>query len=218
MASIDKMRKKQREQGNDAVKGEEKGEEKGPVKPSKELTEALQILLGDAREGPPCPCRVCLDEREKDVPFLQKTAVGRMIVCPTCGNKRCPHAANHNLKCTGSNAPGQAHEGPPAAPGTIPAPSESGVDVTPKPRQKGQNDAGKAIPAPALTSPPPKLPDGFTWPDGTVLEKRRDGEPNLYRAWVEVPGCPTFDAYCRGSIKVERQLALLYLQHLEGKE
>lgn len=31
----------------------------------------------------------------------------RMIVCPTCGNKRCPHATDHNLPCTNSNEPGQ---------------------------------------------------------------------------------------------------------------
>ena len=31
----------------------------------------------------------------------------RMIVCPECGNKRCPHSTDHNLACTGSNDPGQ---------------------------------------------------------------------------------------------------------------
>ena len=31
----------------------------------------------------------------------------RMIVCPECGNKRCPHASNHELTCTDSNEPGQ---------------------------------------------------------------------------------------------------------------
>ena len=31
----------------------------------------------------------------------------RMIVCPTCGNKRCPHSTDHNLACTNSNEPGQ---------------------------------------------------------------------------------------------------------------
>lgn len=29
------------------------------------------------------------------------------IVCTICGNKRCPHAANHENRCTGSNEPGQ---------------------------------------------------------------------------------------------------------------
>lgn len=31
----------------------------------------------------------------------------RMIVCPICGNKRCPHATYHALPCTNSNEPGQ---------------------------------------------------------------------------------------------------------------
>ena len=31
----------------------------------------------------------------------------RMIVCPNCGNKRCPRATDHNLDCTNSNDPDQ---------------------------------------------------------------------------------------------------------------
>jgi hypothetical protein len=31
-----------------------------------------------------------------------------MVLCPTCGNKRCPKATNAALTCTASNAPGQA--------------------------------------------------------------------------------------------------------------
>ena len=30
-----------------------------------------------------------------------------MIVCDICGNKRCPHATNCELECSGSNEPGQ---------------------------------------------------------------------------------------------------------------
>lgn len=30
-----------------------------------------------------------------------------MIVCPKCGNKRCPKATDHRNECTGSNEPGQ---------------------------------------------------------------------------------------------------------------
>ncbi len=32
----------------------------------------------------------------------------RMILCPECGNKRCPKATHHELPCTNSNEPGQA--------------------------------------------------------------------------------------------------------------
>ena len=31
----------------------------------------------------------------------------RMILCPACGNKRCPNATNHRHACTGSNDAGQ---------------------------------------------------------------------------------------------------------------
>ena len=59
-----------------------------------------------------CHCYECrkddivgfLDNDEK---FPITYAMSRMIVCPTCGNKRCPHATDHNNPCTGSNKPGQ---------------------------------------------------------------------------------------------------------------
>ena len=31
----------------------------------------------------------------------------RMILCPDCGNKRCPKTSNHRHHCTGSNEPNQ---------------------------------------------------------------------------------------------------------------
>ena len=33
-----------------------------------------------------------------------------MIVCPDCGNKRCPQAINHRNQCTRSNEPYQVPE------------------------------------------------------------------------------------------------------------
>jgi len=33
-----------------------------------------------------------------------------MIVCPVCGNKRCPKASDYRYKCTNSNDPGQTPE------------------------------------------------------------------------------------------------------------
>lgn len=33
--------------------------------------------------------------------------VPRFIVCPTCGNKRCPRATDHRNECSGSNEAGQ---------------------------------------------------------------------------------------------------------------
>lgn len=49
-------------------------------------------------KAPACWCQTC---RPHSVEM-------RMILCPTCGNKRCPHANDHRNACTGSNEPGQA--------------------------------------------------------------------------------------------------------------
>ncbi|HEX8610216.1 MAG TPA: hypothetical protein VF800_02925 [Telluria sp.] len=55
---------------------------------------ALGVL--DALPG--CHCATC---------HPHELFPNRMILCAMCGNKRCPHAANHRNDCTGSNEPGQ---------------------------------------------------------------------------------------------------------------
>lgn len=47
-----------------------------------------------------CGCWRCLKERDE--------IRVQMVLCPECGNKRCPKASDHSLKCTGSNESGQA--------------------------------------------------------------------------------------------------------------
>ena len=49
-------------------------------------------------------CWDCLDDPSKG---LSNPVNAQMILCPTCGNKRCPRATSHRLECSGSNAPGQ---------------------------------------------------------------------------------------------------------------
>lgn len=47
----------------------------------------------------------------------------RMVLCPTCGNKRCPRANDHRHDCTGSNLagqPGSAYPGEWKLPGETP--------------------------------------------------------------------------------------------------
>lgn len=77
----------------------------------KRLRNIFSDLLDD-RVGMPepqrrdiCWCYECL----KDVVDSNgwPVAVQRMILCPTCGNKRCPRATDHKMFCTGSNDPGQ---------------------------------------------------------------------------------------------------------------
>ena len=52
-----------------------------------------------------CGCFNCMHKRV-DVNGTPLTSY-TFIVCPICGNKRCPHSTDHNLECTGSNEPGQ---------------------------------------------------------------------------------------------------------------
>lgn len=51
-----------------------------------------------------CNCEACVPMGN---PFDGTAANIRMIVCATCGNKRCPHATDHRNACTNSNEPGQ---------------------------------------------------------------------------------------------------------------
>ncbi|MEG8471476.1 hypothetical protein U4O80_05485 [Klebsiella pneumoniae] len=47
---------------------------------------------------PDCWCRTCRPVVLNDM---------RFVVCPDCGNKRCPRANDHRNACTGSNESGQ---------------------------------------------------------------------------------------------------------------
>ena len=56
-------------------------------------------------------CHHCLDvidaARKSVDPNDMSSMFRGMILCPECGNKRCPHATDHRLDCTGSNESGQ---------------------------------------------------------------------------------------------------------------
>jgi len=58
------------------------------------IAEALRAEL----ENEKCWCTTCRPTTMTDM---------RFVVCPDCGNKRCPKAHNHVNKCTGSNDVGQ---------------------------------------------------------------------------------------------------------------
>lgn len=60
-----------------------------------ESTESIHEPAASAE--PDCWCEAC----------KPLSVSMRMIVCPTCGNKRCPHATDHRNECTNSNDPGQ---------------------------------------------------------------------------------------------------------------
>lgn len=79
------------------------GEEPQCSDPTKVIISFTDKGLGysDAVSAPAthdCQCRTCRPVTMNDI---------RFVVCPECGNKRCPHANDHNNACTGSNEPGQ---------------------------------------------------------------------------------------------------------------
>jgi len=63
-------------------------------------------VLAPAKPMSACWCAIC-----RPVTLLDS----RMVLCPTCGNKRCPRANDHRHDCSGSNEPGQSGSAYPAA-------------------------------------------------------------------------------------------------------
>lgn len=66
--------------------------------------ELVAIIEDQTTPQPGCGCWAC-DEPIADFGGIKLRV--RMTVCGTCGNKRCPAAADHRNACTGSNEPGQ---------------------------------------------------------------------------------------------------------------
>jgi hypothetical protein len=72
------------------------------------------LLIATAGDGDPlgCWCHTCDGERRAVIQRAEGATWveglrSRMIVCPGCGNKRCPKANHHDNECTASNEPGQ---------------------------------------------------------------------------------------------------------------
>lgn len=55
-----------------------------------------------------CECYACIGSKPVSKGSWITIGLTRMIVCPTCGNKRCPHGTDHRNECSGSNEPGQS--------------------------------------------------------------------------------------------------------------
>jgi len=69
----------------------------GPY-PNYHWSEWMTVPTIDAEKNNQCYCYNCSDSN---------TRMTRMILCPECGNKRCPKATVHNNACTNSNESGQ---------------------------------------------------------------------------------------------------------------
>jgi len=64
---------------------------------SRRFHEEHRLLIENYGRNGACTCKMC---NPKVVGLI-------FIVCPICGNKRCPHASNHLYECTNSNSTGQ---------------------------------------------------------------------------------------------------------------
>lgn len=62
------------------------------------VAKALEAASYDERSKR-CQCYTCLDKNGEDI--------NHYVLCPDCGNKRCPKATFHEHACTKSNEPGQ---------------------------------------------------------------------------------------------------------------
>ncbi|WP_224225476.1 DUF551 domain-containing protein [Klebsiella michiganensis] len=78
----------------------------------------ILVLKQDAAVNQDCWCRTCRPVDLNDM---------RFVVCPDCGNKRCPRANDHRNACSGSNEPGQegsaypdTQQSPGGEPATVP--------------------------------------------------------------------------------------------------
>ena len=104
--------------------------------------EALKLNCSSQTESPATKAIAAIDEALAEQPAQQQEPVNkycchlclnksgqmfldRMILCPECGNKRCPKATYHELPCTNSNEPGQT-----GSIYTSPQPSKPWVGLT----------------------------------------------------------------------------------------
>jgi hypothetical protein len=68
------------------------------------------ILSNEQNNEGFCSCYRCTQERGPEswrAKYGDQPFMSTFFVCAVCGNKRCPHTADHLLICTDSNEPGQ---------------------------------------------------------------------------------------------------------------
>ncbi|MCP6771215.1 DUF551 domain-containing protein [Klebsiella pneumoniae] len=82
-----------------------------PQSPGSEPATVPGKWIPVSEQKPDCWCLTCRPVTLNDM---------RFVVCPDCGNKRCPRANDHRNACTGSNEPGQEGSAYPAAPQEVP--------------------------------------------------------------------------------------------------
>ena len=111
-------------EGFDRIFGKKKMEMSGTMGGAKiVLPEHYDEEYKTSWGGPNCDCHKCRGDKiqtirkELDLDSTTMTAElferinnevqVKMVLCPICGNKRCPKASDHRLDCTNSNDVGQ---------------------------------------------------------------------------------------------------------------
>jgi hypothetical protein len=70
--------------------------------------EIKQALVEQHPTSAPCGCFSCRTETGDGMTVIGGMKfLSVMVLCPDCGNKRCPKATRHDQSCTGSNDTGQ---------------------------------------------------------------------------------------------------------------
>lgn len=112
-----------------------------------------------------CGCLTCLEAADPHFADFPT----RMVLCATCGNKRCPHATDHANPCSGSNRVGQVGSAYGLFVRVLAA--DAGVDLTPE-------EASVLCQPPAVTI---EGPEACQEPDAAAVE--RDALADLM-AWM----------------------------------
>jgi hypothetical protein len=138
----------------------------------KDMLIALQYFSAAQPAPVKCWCHKCNEHNTiNGLPF----SMTQMILCPECGNKRCPKASDHQLDCTGSNEPNQ--------PGS--------VYTAPQPVPVKTYSDGKPWPVAPVPNGPYSAPIKELWP---VAPKPWVGlsekEVEAYDSWADFQvGC-----------------------------
>jgi hypothetical protein len=114
-----------------------------------------------------CWCHKCNEHNTVNgLPF----SMTQMILCPECGNKRCPKASDHQLDCTGSNEAGQ----------------HGSVYTAPQPVPVQEPVATLFGSLPVYDTAPPAAQPDYAWPTIADYEKEVGFEVNdaFKAAWT----------------------------------
>jgi DNA-directed RNA polymerase subunit RPC12/RpoP len=134
----------------------------------------MREALKEASPAEPVASYCCHSCFKLDGGFM----LDRMILCPECGNKRCPKASDHKLDCTGSNEPnqpGSVYTAPQPVPVQEPvaivvaAEYEDGSTAGHRLEWRGRNEANDFPEGTAFYTAPQPVPvktyhDGKPWP------------------------------------------------------